>query len=121
MDTVKIARDDLLVVVKKNRASHRQIFEEALIGYRDEVIRQLEQRLDEAKRNKRVNHHISLIEPMDQTKEYDRIIKMLEMSVESEIELTQSQFAMYVMDDWSWKQQFTASNVNYSATLRNSR
>jgi hypothetical protein len=34
---------------------------------------------------------------------------MLEMSVESEIELTAQEFAQYVRDDWGWKRQFTDS------------
>jgi hypothetical protein len=35
------------------------------------------------------------------------------METREEIELTEQEFAQYVMDDWSWKGQFTATNSAY--------
>jgi hypothetical protein len=59
---------------------------------------------------------VNLIEPMDQTRDYDRAITMLDMTTADDIELTPEQFQCYVMDDWSWKHQFSASNSNYTRT-----
>jgi hypothetical protein len=77
------------------------------------VITLLEQRLNEA-RNGRIDLVIGLIEPMDQTRDYDRVISMLEMSTEEEIELNHSDFAAYVLDDWAWKRQWVGTNAAYT-------
>ena len=115
MQRVRLKKDKLLDKVRANRSEHREIFEEALEGYRKEVVRLLEERLADAKQGKRFDHFIALVEPMDQTKEYDRIITMLEMSADEYVELSQSEFAQYVMDDWGWMDQFINSNASYSA------
>ena len=52
--------------------------------------------------------------PIDQTKEYDRAVRMLELAVDENIELTEVQFANYVMDEWQWSQHFMAMNAMYS-------
>jgi adenylate kinase family enzyme len=114
MGVVKVRKDDLLSTVIRNRDKHRAIFEAAVEGFRGKAIELLEQRLTDAKAGRRINVFINLPTPVDQTREYNRIIKMLEMSVDTEIELTQSEFTMYVMDDWSWKKQFSATNSMYT-------
>jgi len=114
MNIVKVERDALLTIVKGNRDKHREIFLDALKGFRAKVIDILEQRLADARAGRRLNVRVNLPTPIDQTREYDRVIKMLEMSVEPQIELTQSEFSAYVMDDWSWKHQFTATNSAYT-------
>jgi hypothetical protein len=113
MQTVKIRKDDLLVVVKKNREEHRKIFLEACDGYRKEAVEVLDRMLADAKAGKRVEQFIGLEEPVDQTKDYDRVIRMLEMSTDDVITLTQGEFSNYVLDDWSWKQQFMGTNIKY--------
>jgi hypothetical protein len=113
MRSVKIDCKKLLDIVKKNRENHRKTFLEALDGYREAVVAELEKMLDEAKRGRRIRRGIELVEPMDQTKDYDRVIKMLEMSEDQVVELTSQEFAQYVQDDWHWKQQFDHSTVNY--------
>jgi hypothetical protein len=114
MDKVKIKKNELLEIVTKNRAEHRSIFEKALEGYKAQVIAELEVMLAEAKSGKRIRRHVQLEEPMDQTKEYDRVVRMLELSQDDIIELTQSEFSQYVMDDWRWKDQFLASASTYA-------
>lgn len=116
MQIVRVKKTELLEKLKANRDEHRQIFLEALDGYHEAAMAALEERIKEAKENKRVNLFFTLEQPVDQTKEYDRVIKMLEMSVDDEVELTQQEFANYVMDDWSWMGQFLASNAQYSQT-----
>lgn len=118
MDKVTVQRAELLETLRKNREEHKQIFEEALAGYRTEVVRVLEARLADARQNRRIDLRISLVQPVDQTKEYDRAIRMCEMSVDDTIELSNEAFANYVMDDWSWSHQFLSANSTYSATAR---
>ena len=114
METVKVKCDRLLTILKDNRKEHREIFVEAVDGYRKAAIKALDARLDEVKKGLKLSLSFRLEEPQDMTKQYDLIIKMLEMSIDTEIELTQKEFANYVQDDWSWMGQFLASNSGYS-------
>lgn len=114
MKTVKVNRLQLLEKVKANRTTHRTTFEEALDGYREQAIKELEASLAEAKAGKRIRRGLELVEPMDMTREYDRVITMLEMSVEEELEVTQQEVMQYVMDDWNWKHQFEAVSAAYT-------
>jgi hypothetical protein len=117
MGVVTVNKVELLSTVRENRDKHRAIFEDAVKGYREKVVHALEQRLTDAKAGRRINTYINLPTPVDQTREYNKIIKMLEMSVDDEIELTQNEFAMYVMDDWVWKKQFSATNAMYTTSV----
>ena len=111
---MKFKKDELLAIIKKNRQEHREIFEEACDGYEKRMIAHLATMMGDVKARRPVSHHISLVQPVDQTKEYDRAIKMLNMCVEEEIELTEDKFANYVMDDWHWKGEFLGANSSYS-------
>lgn len=114
MDRIKVRKADLLDKLRSNRTAHRDIFEAALDGYKAKVIEILEDRLAKARAGKRVNTYIQLTQPMDQTKDYDRAIGMLEMSTEKEVVLSEKDYQQYVLDDWSWKGQFTSSNKLYA-------
>ena len=117
MQRVTVKKIELLDTLKTNRAAHRLIFEEALEGFREEVIKQLEQSLADAKAGRKLRTYIALDEPMDQTRDYDRAIKMLEMSVDEEVDLTQQEFAQLVLDDWTWKHQFIETSTLYAKSL----
>ena len=55
-----------------------------------------------------------LPKPRTYAKEYETAIAMLEWTVDDVIELDSSQFQNFVLDDWSWKKQFSDSNTLYS-------
>lgn len=114
MKIVRVKKAELLAILQKNRAEHREIFLEAQEGYKKTVIAELEKALEEARSGKKITRGISFATPVDQTKDYDRAIRMIEMSTEDIIELTENDFAQYVMDDWSWKNTFAFSNAHYS-------
>jgi hypothetical protein len=114
MTKVRLNKSELLAIIKKNRAEHRDIFTEALEGYKQKMLALLNEMIDEIKKGKRVEHMIRLVQPTDQTKEYDRAIRMLEMSVDDIVELDEETFANLVLDDWSWSHQFYNSNAQYS-------
>ena len=107
MRTVRLNRDEVVASVQENRDSHRSVFEEALEGYRDRWIKELERRLHDVRRGREINQYFSLPEPEDHTDDYDRILTMARMSVDDVIELSEDDFAMYVMDQWSWPREGT--------------
>ncbi len=100
-------------IISKNRDAHRKLFLKAQEGYKQDFLKELENMLEEARQGKRYRRNVLLVEPMDMTKEYDRILKMLELTTEEKIDLSQQEFSNYVMDDWGWKAQVTATNSQY--------
>jgi len=72
-------------------------------GYRKRVIQELNQALEDAKAGRQITTQIRLPAPEDHTADYDRVIRMLEMSVDDELEITSHEFDWYVMDNWQWK------------------
>jgi len=116
MRAVTVEKSQLVGIITNNRAAHRQIFEEAVEGYKKEGIRLLEEHAERIKKGNLVEVYVRLPRPEDHTTDYDRVLKMLEMHSFQEIEIDQESFASYVMDDWTWKRQFLATNSAYSGT-----
>lgn len=117
MHNVKVSRVDLLERVKKNRDQHKEQYEKAMEEYRLAVIVELEEWLEKAKGGKDVSRRTVLDKPEDHTDEYDRVIDMLEMSVDQEITLDANSFNQYVRDEWHWKERFGSSIRSTSAYL----
>ncbi|HDY87689.1 MAG TPA: hypothetical protein ENH82_06160 [bacterium] len=115
MNTVKVEKDRLLKKLIVNRDSHRAEFLKAQKGFREEVIEQLDEALQDARNGKRINTCFKLPAPVDQTSDYDTAIEMLDWVVDDEIELTQQAFRQYILDDWHWKTDWTVSNSAYMA------
>lgn len=115
MKTVRINKAVLREAVVKNQGQHRAQFEKAFEGYRQECMELLEKHLQALKADKR--HIVIFMErpPEDHTDDYKRIVSMLEMSVDEVVELTELEFSQFVLDDWEWKERWTASNSKYMA------
>lgn len=110
---VRVDRLDLLEKIKANRATHKDTFEKAMVGYRKRAIEELDRSLTDARAGRRIRAALQLVEPMNQTADYDMIIAMLEMCVDKTVVLATSEFQNYVLDQWHWKAQFTTSNAAY--------
>lgn len=111
---VTVKKDKLLEIMKKNRETHRAFFLKAQEGYRVMVIEELDRMLKDARNGKRIRQHVELDEPVEHTKDYDRVISMMEMSIADEITVSENQFSQYVLDEWGWSHQFTTTNSKYS-------
>ena len=114
MHTINIKRLELLAKIMSNRKIHADEFKEAYTGYREQAIDAYNTILKEIKEGGKIRRGINLPEPQDHTKDYDRIITMLEMSSDKIIELDSSSFDQYVMDNWSWKESSSLTNSMYS-------
>ena len=113
MQRVTVDKSEFVERVGKNRDRHRAVFEQALEGYRARMVAELERRIEDLRRGRRIEQYIGLPEPEDHTADYDRVLAMAEMSIHDTVELTQEDFAMYVMDQWRWKQDFTETTTRY--------
>ncbi len=116
MRNVKDKKAEVLEILRNNREHHRKIFLEALEGYKNQAVELLEKHIKAIKAGRVARVRVQIPEPEDYTREYDRAIKMLEMSVDDIVELDEDTFAQFVMDDWDWKRQFLKSNAPYSAS-----
>ena len=138
--TVTVDRLKLLDTLKTNRETHQREYRESVAGYRQAAIKELERQLAKAVRLVQENGSIirmkiekfdpddplddlvtvissisfNLEVPKDHTKSYDVAIEMATWEVSETIELTQSQFQCFVMDDWEWKREFEGLNKTYS-------
>lgn len=108
-------KEDLLRTIRANRETHREVFDAALNGYRQQAMKILEDTLQDISKGRTPELRIILSRPEDRTRDYDRIIRMLEMEVAETIELSEEQFAQYVMDDWAWKRTWLRMSNTYAA------
>jgi len=116
MQEVKIKRLELLEAVKRNRDTHRETFLKAVKGFRAKVILELDIMLKEAVAGDSFRTSVHLPAPTDHTLDYDRVVRMLEMSCEDIIEISAHEFDMYVMDNWNWKLNESTITSMYCAT-----
>jgi hypothetical protein len=116
MENQKVDKGKLLAILKANREKHKGVFDEAMVGYKQQATKLLKEHLLRVQAGKNVRVHIVLTQPVNQTKSYDRVIGMLEMALANEVELSEEDYQQYVMDDWSWKEEFLTSNARYSST-----
>jgi hypothetical protein len=115
MKEVRIKKQTLLDILKKNRQEHRDIFLAAQKEYRKQAIKVLDEQLSLAREGKPfvLATVTALIAPEDHTKDYDRAVEMLELSEDEVITLSTADFSNLVQDQWSWSRQWAFSNSHY--------
>jgi hypothetical protein len=120
--TITVSKRVLVESLNKNLGTHQAIFEEALEGYRLKAIATLEENLRAVKAGKGVRVQVYMELPESHKKDYERILRMLEMDQNDTVVLTEDQFRQYVEDDFSWQHQFLNETAQYSQTayIRNS-
>lgn len=112
--------EELIQIITNNRGNHRLFYEEAFAGFKSLAEKELSRHLEAIRHGKPRSIFVNVSEPEDHTRDYDRLLKMLTLTSDSHIELTENQFAQYVMDDWKWKQQWLTSNSKYSRMIKDS-
>ena len=117
MNDVKVKRTDLLDIVRKNLEKHKTIVAEAFDNYRAEAIQQLDEMISLAKSGKKIRRAISLVEPQDQSADYNAAVKMLEMSQDDFISIDEHTFRCLVLDEWAWKRQWSVANSGYVKSM----
>jgi D-mannonate dehydratase len=118
MQSVKIKRTELLKILRKNREKHIEEYKESVQDYKKAVIKIAEYNLELTKTGKieeivKFKHLPSA--PKSYENEYDRAIRMLELSVDTVIELQRDVFNQLVLDEWQWKNTFTTTSAIYKS------
>ena len=94
--------------------ANQDLFLKAQEGYRKLVIEEFDRMLADAKAGRPIRRAINLAEPADHTADYDRILAMLEMSVDDTVILGAEEFNQYVLDRWTWGRFATSTNKSYA-------
>lgn len=115
MHSVKVNRFKLLEKVGLNRKNHRELFEKAQVGFRQAVVEELDKMLASAKDGKKLRLHVGLEAPEDHTEDYDRVIAMLGMSVDTDVTIDATSFQQFVMDKWAWSHHALTKNTAYAS------
>jgi len=116
MDSVKINRDELLKIVRENKEKHIKEYEEAVNDFRLAVIKISNENMEIVNAGK-IDIKSLPTKPTSYESNYVRVIRMLELSVDTVIELSQYDFAKLVLDEWEWKQIFSTSNSTYKTLI----
>jgi len=115
MKTVRIKKDELIAVIKKNRENHWNDYKDAYQKFLTTGSQLLHDRYDEfvsGKKNLTLN--FSIAAPLNYLHQYDRILEMLAMETESTVTLDQTEFRQYVQDDYAWKDSYNSSKIGYA-------
>lgn len=113
MRTVRVHASQLLAQLKTNRTKHIDEFQDLKSKYLDAAAKKLRAALHDVQENGEFPKLNMPPCPEDHTMDYDRAIRMVEMSSEYTIELTQHEFSQLVMDEWDWRSTFELTKTAY--------
>jgi hypothetical protein len=120
MDIVKISKTKLLKELTKNRSEHKEIYELALAGWKEQVIKGLQDALAQAKLDIEYTTFLDIDEPRHHLKEYDEIIDRVQWHEDNIIELNIREFNNFVRDNWDWSYDFLNQAHIYSSSSSSS-
>lgn len=115
MHSVKVKRSDLIKTVMENRTTHAAEYKAAVGTYLEKATEELTKMLRDA-RDGKVKRHLEIPQPETHVEDYDRVIAMLNMSVDDVIELSDQEFRTYVLDEWVWASSFARNTKSYAGT-----
>ena len=107
-------KEEVLNKLRENREEHISLVQKAQKGHREKFKEMLLERIEQIDAGEPVSTQFDLYVPENHVTDYDRVIEMLEMATEDEIELDDVQFQAYVRGKWSWEHHWLAANSVYS-------
>lgn len=111
---VSVVRDTL----KKNLEIHEKEYQELVAKNNTHIQEALQEALSEILSGKQPDlskvHKAENAKPKNHAKEYRKVISMLEVTTQEELDLTVSEFNCYMNDDWDWKESFTSNKTFYN-------
>ena len=114
MENIRVNKQELLGIVKENRDIHKKEYFELIKAYRVKVGELLSKELERVVSGEKFNLRFDVLKPESHVKEYDLSIRMIEMSVDENIEIDQYTFNQLVNDEWDWKHVFSSSRMSNS-------
>lgn len=115
--TIKVNKVKLIEQIKLNKENHIKEYEKAIVAYKQEALRQLNEEIKKVREGGSLDAKLNLITPINNSENYDKIIEMFEWEVEDVVELEQQEFNEYVQDETEFAQQAKFSNMFYTQSL----
>lgn len=109
---IKVNKKKLINKIIENKENHIIEYDKAVIAYKKEAIKQLEQQMEEVKKGS-LKAKLNLITPIDNRENYDKILDMFKWEEDEIVELEQSEFNEYVQDETQFALQAKMSNMSY--------
>ena len=121
---IRVNVEKLINKMKENLEAHKAAYEEAEDEYRQACVKVLTDTARDARKCEKagagfadLSDIVHLQKPRSFEKEYTEVIAMLEFQEDTEVELTPSEFSKWVLDEWSWKNQFEEAKLMTSQYL----
>ena len=111
---IHVQKNKLIEQIRTNKKNHIVEYKKAVIAYKEEALRQLAT-LTTFVNDGALDIQLNLVTPIDNSKNYDKIIEMFEWDVNEVVELEQSEFIEYVQDETDFAIQAKFSNSAYFA------
>lgn len=119
---VRIAKDSLLESLRINQKAHVEAYETAVdnffLAWKDLLLSKLQEIQLQSVELEDVQSWLNLDKPRSHEDDYTRAIRMVELSLDDEFLLSESEFNSYVLDDWAWKKDFVAMSKTYEGIRR---
>jgi len=109
---------EVLKVLKENRDKHAAMVQEAREGFVAAAREKLNATLDQLEAGELTQLAVRIDPPKDHTRDYDTIIKQLEMSKDETMKLNTAEVRTFIMDEWDWSHRAIAHNARFSQTAR---
>lgn len=116
---VKVNKAKLLETLRGNLTKHVSTHTEALETWKQKAAAHVATLSDRILKGeiRDISNAVSIVNdrPVSYAPSYEKVIKMLEYSVDDIIELESEDFDRYVGDNWEWKQSFLLNSTKYGS------
>jgi methyl-accepting chemotaxis protein len=137
--TITVDKKELIDIIKENKKTHIKGYKEAVSAYKGKATEEITKLVEELRKGtkdalKELGEHqakvddgsidasfsislpsvyLSLVTPINNSDNYDKIIRMFEMEVADKVELSQQEFNEYVHDETQFALEAMVSNSTY--------
>lgn len=118
---VNVSRVDLLAKLRVGRAQHASDYDVAKREYQEAAVKFLGDALKRAKKGDLRDITFNLSRPSSYLPEYDRIIAMMQASVDEVVTLSSGEFNQYWLGEWAWKGSFEAASAMVGGYLKSGK
>lgn len=115
MNKIRVSKEKLLDILRKNRDIHCKESAMLMFEYKTAIKNTLNKLAEKANAGENVNikELFAHPEPHSYEKDYNDAIGMLELCVDATLEIDKNEYRQFVLDDWNWKSSFAMSKTAY--------
>jgi hypothetical protein len=113
---VNIEVATLVEALQNNKYKHKQEYEKAVKVYFADLSKAIDKIAGSvAQGDLKSEHTLNMQKPVNNEKEYDKYINMLQKATDTTVEITAEEYSCIVEDNWSWAIQAALLNASYSS------